>query len=108
MDNAQTDKLEPCPFCGGEGELIVRDYADDRADVGNAYVECRGCGVETAWRLSGGNAITAWNTRHHEAEIAAAVERERERCAQVAESCPWPDHGYQIATAIRQQKDTRS
>ena len=64
-----TVTLKPCPFCGGEGYLVERNYSDDKADAGNAYVECRQCGAESAWRLSASDAAHYWNTRQAEEQI---------------------------------------
>lgn len=33
------DKLKPCPFCGGEGEIVFYD--------GEVYVRCGGCCMHT-------------------------------------------------------------
>lgn len=39
-----TDKLKPCPFCGGEAKLIRHDQMSDGCDVGG-YVGCTKCHV---------------------------------------------------------------
>lgn len=57
------DELEPCPLCGGEGRINTRTFSDADADVGNSYIECIECGVETPWRLTESEAIAAWNRR---------------------------------------------
>lgn len=57
------DELKPCPFCGGEGRINTRTFSDADADVGNSYIECIECGVETPWRLTESEAIAAWNRR---------------------------------------------
>lgn len=49
--------LEPCPFCGGRGNLHInrRDY----------YVYCGDCSAEGPWDADGDTtaAIAAWNRR---------------------------------------------
>lgn len=134
MDNAQTDKLEPCPFCGGEIERIESwAKAFTPAKLFHEYNHPRGgtCFIGKRLLWSGeanGDGETRfllkWNRRvpaHHEAEIAAAVEAERERCERVAGNYGGAQFGPRndftrgrqrghddAATAIRQQKDTRA
>ena len=69
-----TDKLKPCPFCGGEAVLVkLVDYADD-CDTYTA--ECHACDY---WIGFGNPAEMAarWNTRPSEdtlsGECAAAL-----------------------------------
>ena len=51
-------KLKPCPFCGGEGEMIVR------GDQQKGYwVKCLQCGAETRYFTSERAAAEAWNMR---------------------------------------------
>lgn len=57
------DELMECPFCGGEARSNPRAFSDAEADIGNAYIECIECGVETPWRLTESEAIAAWNRR---------------------------------------------
>ena len=47
-------KLKPCPFCGGEAEVL---------DHINYYVGCSNCGVSTKGYGKEIKAVTAWNTR---------------------------------------------
>lgn len=60
--DAGTDLL-PCPFCGGEAILAVREYTDDKADFGNASVECSKCFCEQPWLKSEDIAVAVWNAR---------------------------------------------
>jgi len=68
-------ELKPCPFCGGEAELI-KDLYTEAPDFGceripeldEYYVECKECGVvQNGWGTGGwsskGKAISVWNTR---------------------------------------------
>lgn len=75
------EALKPCPFCGGEAESNPRTYADAEADVGNTYINCIRCGIETPWRLTEAKAIAAWNTRAEADENAALREKLAERDA---------------------------
>ena len=93
-------ELKPCPFCGGEAELVK----DRRQELGNncyvkvVHVACRICGAQTrnlpsyyactedGNRIIGHtpqDAIDAWNRRYHDHK--AEVERLRE----TAERLKW-------------------
>lgn len=50
------EKLKPCPFCGGEAELI-KIY-----NTQWHYVQCVKCKVKTEHKTEQ-EAINAWNTR---------------------------------------------
>ncbi len=69
----RSEELKPCPFCGGEAELI-----DNRLGW---YVSCDGCGStvigeralepeteeeseQTDWSYYEQSAVQKWNTRH--------------------------------------------
>lgn len=75
-------KLKPCPFCGGEAELIQKEsaYKTNPMTITNSYiVGCEGCGIYTPrfkseiLQLENGevqinkngaeDAISAWNRR---------------------------------------------
>jgi Lar family restriction alleviation protein len=45
--------LLPCPFCGE-----AQPPHDD-----TSWIRCVGCGSETGWQATGGEAIAAWNRR---------------------------------------------
>ena len=49
-----TEKLKPCPFCGGEAKLIDDDWS---------YVICTKCGIHPYHRISLKDAIEEWNNR---------------------------------------------
>lgn len=52
-----TDKLKPCPFCGGEAEMIFWEAMKD------ARVRCKACDVSTHDYRTPEEAIEAWNKR---------------------------------------------
>lgn len=59
------DKLLPCPFCGGEAELVGDIYH---------WVLCKGCqGGSHAFKTVE-EAITAWNTRNPMEQIVERLE----------------------------------
>jgi Lar family restriction alleviation protein len=70
--------LKPCPFCGGEAEVILR-YKENGSDIAGYDV---GCGVERCnlqegadwYRATPAEAIAAWNRR---AEDIDSVDRLR-------------------------------
>lgn len=41
---SDTEKLLPCPFCGGEGKIVKGKYI---YEIYNAKIECTGCGCGT-------------------------------------------------------------
>ena len=70
--NSETEKLRPCPFCGGEAELRQEDF-DPRwmptrndPDSGGCppyYVKCNDCGANTEYRYAYPDAKKLWNRR---------------------------------------------
>ena len=55
--NKMTDKLKPCPFCGGEAEIT---YCDEGCCGAKPYEVYCDCGAHiSAYEKS----IKAWNTR---------------------------------------------
>ena len=64
MSDKTSDRLLPCPFCGGEAWL--REHTALNGET-NYYVECGyiECGVspETSIFVTSEEAINAWNTR---------------------------------------------
>lgn len=53
-------ELKPCPFCGGEAEILVSDIAD------RAVIYCRGCDAQIQIKPNKQEAIEAWNKRADE------------------------------------------
>lgn len=55
-------ELKPCPFCGGEAEVIpLPSYNSNKCKY---FVTCLCCGVETPrTSRTGKNAIERWNRR---------------------------------------------
>ena len=56
-----SDKLKPCPFCGGEAHIQMHEFVG----CANTYgVVCLGCGVETRqFYESKSETVKMWNTR---------------------------------------------
>ena len=57
-DQEKEKKLLPCPFCGGEAEIVSSEFG--------IHVKCKN---EKCWNIdyhSEQQAIKAWNTRHTE------------------------------------------
>jgi Lar family restriction alleviation protein len=52
---ANTVKIKPCPFCGGEAEKF-------NDTLGNVRIKCKMCGISTDW-LYENLAIETWNRR---------------------------------------------
>ena len=64
-----TDKLKPCPFCGGEAELII-----DEACYYKSQVYCKKCGVRTNRQHIPEIAVTTWNTRKPTDKVVKQLE----------------------------------
>ena len=58
-------KLKPCPFCGGEAEILsVRDINMLCKDYDNYYtIRCRCCFNGTGYYADRERAAEAWNRR---------------------------------------------
>ena len=105
-----TEKLKPCPFCGGNARLECTG-GDDLDYLTRAEVTCDDCDAEiicfvplsqTRSKEAGDKqidrAITLWNTRSYEFEIAELTKelrglKERMLAAEkYIHECPWdPD-----------------
>lgn len=58
--------LKPCPFCGGEGVVIIREceYPVNPKIRPSYGVECKSCKAKTdPWYTCEENAVNAWNRR---------------------------------------------
>ena len=86
-EHKTSDKLLPCPFCGGEAELysyeaerVIYD-SDTLGYVDTEYftkygVSCTGCNCLMAEYKSEEQAIAAWNTRKLMEQIVERLEEE--------------------------------
>ena len=56
-----SEKLKPCPFCGGEAELggVIKPILNEH----RYQIACNYCGGQTLFFQSVEEAIKAWNTR---------------------------------------------
>lgn len=68
MSDKTSDKLLPCPFCGGEAKW---------SNALHNYIECKECGFETIWYDTEAEAITIWNTRKPMERIVERLEAEK-------------------------------
>ena len=69
-----TDKLKPCPFCGGEAMLRNRGMNTQN------YVVCENCGAVSKITETEADAIKAWNKRSYIDEIVEQLEEEKNHC----------------------------
>lgn len=60
------NKLKPCPFCGGEAELLAEEDSID-----SYWVRCPNseCSAKTFEYSCGDHAINKWNTRTQDPRI---------------------------------------
>ena len=70
-----TDRLKPCPFCGGEARYIDATTAIPY-DREIYFVECKECRSNSDMYYSLENAIKAWNTRKPIDRIVEQLEEE--------------------------------
>jgi len=71
-----TDKLLPCPFCGGEG---LPDCIFVSHEEVHYFVRCRCCACEGPWSKTPRWALSQWNKRltvERTAPIEAAIQPE--------------------------------
>lgn len=69
-----SDRLKPCPFCGGEAVTgCIDTETQDHPDEGGHFISCNKCGASTGLRFACGEdplplLMEAWNKRTHDAE----------------------------------------
>lgn len=57
-------ELKPCPFCGGEANLVKRKFKTGFYPSGGTYyVHCKQCLITTQPRRKAEDVIEAWNRR---------------------------------------------
>lgn len=63
------NELKPCPFCGGEANLIKRKLKTGFYPSGGTYyVHCKVCLITTQPKRKAENVIDDWNRRVDNAE----------------------------------------
>ena len=86
-----TEELKPCPFCGGEGIVDIREYWPDckrypettyGSGCSTNNCRCELSSDEYYWE-SEAEAITAWNTRAEDAPDKENLPPTREQCERV-------------------------
>jgi Lar family restriction alleviation protein len=56
MTEQEQVQLLPCPFCGGEADILTA--------ASEIWITCANCGADGAWKDTRAETIAAWNTRH--------------------------------------------
>ena len=54
-----SDELKPCPFCGGEADVVFPEFEDNN----HGTVMCMTCFATSPDKENWKEAVTAWNTR---------------------------------------------
>lgn len=82
---ALMEKLKPCPFCGG----AAADLRDSRF---TKWLGCGKCGISFSY-ADKKKGIKAWNTRHPDPSLLAALSMQREALEKIAKmpDLPNPD-----------------
>ena len=57
-----TNELKPCAHCSSE-DVIVEKGSPPPMRAVQKRVRCNQCGIVSAWRLDGSNAVDDWNRR---------------------------------------------
>ena len=73
-----SDRLKPCPFCGGDAEIDTVDAG--QPNEGGFFAACTKCGASTNVRFACGEdpvqlVREQWNRRTHDAEAAKSERR---------------------------------
>ena len=73
--DGMSEKLKPCPFCGGEGIVQAIDFYPDYSDPPIWWVACDICGAHTD-EYEGdteAEAVKAWNTRNEPITLMSPI-----------------------------------
>lgn len=76
MTDNRTTELLPCPFCGGEAEIVDVDPTPHYVKEGH-WVICKECKASAHVFENRDKAIEAWNTRTPEQAIAEELNAKR-------------------------------
>lgn len=82
-----TEKLKPCPFCGGNKVSISQGLKG--GCVKAHYIECEDCAASSEMHFSIDSAVEAWNSRtnmHTELESAIDYLKEEIDCYKSSEA----------------------
>ena len=60
IDKERNEEIKPCPFCGGDGEVITDE---DLSDILEFYIECKECKSKGPYAGMPISAIILWNNR---------------------------------------------
>lgn len=71
MEDENMEKLKPCPFCGGEGEIVSRKPC--KTSKTRYYIQCKKCGCKTREFKTVFRSDNKWNDADKEETICIAV-----------------------------------
>ena len=115
-DDLEPGELLPCPFCGGEAEILEfdePDFDEEHENFGGSCVVCKKCQANTAVVFGYKETLhSSWNERHLQASPVPSSERDDiiEMCAKVVDEYSqlgtWTasETRRDIASAIRSLK----